>query len=128
MSRPARRDADERRRAWRRGISHEAVAAVLLMAKGYRILARRYAARGGEIDIVARRRDLVVFVEVKSRRDIAEAETAVTAEKRRRILRAIRQWQSGRQTAGLSFRIDAVFMSAWMWPRHVEGIFEIDER
>ncbi|NKF34370.1 YraN family protein, partial [Pseudomonas sp. BGM005] len=56
-----------RRKALRRGLVSEYVAAVFLMLKGYRILALRHRTRLGEIDIVARKGDLAVFVEVKAR-------------------------------------------------------------
>src|SRR6266851_5782557 len=59
--------------AFRTGISAESRAAVYLMAKGYRILAKRFRTPYGEIDIVARRRNLVAFVEVKARASLDEA-------------------------------------------------------
>src|SRR4249919_1918115 len=63
--RPAPRP--ERQAAFRVGISAESRAAAFLMAKGFRILARRWRSALGEIDIVARRRHLLVFAEVKAR-------------------------------------------------------------
>jgi putative endonuclease len=54
----------ERQVAFRTGISAESRAAAFLIAKGFRILARRYRTRVGEIDIVAGRRRLLIFVEV----------------------------------------------------------------
>src|SRR5207245_10300044 len=51
----------ERVAAFRTGISAESRAAAFLMAKGYRILAKRYRTPHGEIDIVARRRNLIAF-------------------------------------------------------------------
>ena len=51
--------------AFQRGLSAESRAALLLIAKAYRILERRWKTPFGEIDIVARRRGVVVFVEVK---------------------------------------------------------------
>jgi putative endonuclease len=59
--------APERVAAFRTGISAESRAAALLMAKGYRILAKRFRTPHGEIDIVAKRRNLLAFVEVKAR-------------------------------------------------------------
>lgn len=56
----------ERVAAFQTGISAESRAAAYLMAKGYRILAKRYRTPHGEIDIVARRRNLIAFVEVKA--------------------------------------------------------------
>jgi hypothetical protein len=57
----------ERHIAFRLGLSAESRAAGFLIAKGFRILARRWKSPLGEIDIVARRRHLLVFVEVKAR-------------------------------------------------------------
>ena len=63
----ARTRDPERQVAFRTGISAESRAAAFLIAKGFRILARRYRTPVGEIDIVARRRKLLIFVEVKAR-------------------------------------------------------------
>jgi Uncharacterised protein family UPF0102 len=68
----------ERVEAFHRGLSAESRAALLLIAKAYRILARRWKTPFGEIDIVARRRGVLVFVEVKARASIPEALEAVT--------------------------------------------------
>src|SRR3954452_22539734 len=62
--------------AFRTGLSAESRAA-FLMAKGYRILAKRFRTPYGEIDIVARRRNLLAFVEVKGRASLDEAGYAV---------------------------------------------------
>ena len=61
-----------------------------LRRKGYRIVERNYRCRQGEIDIIARKRDILAFVEVKLRRDdrFAEAREFVTTAKQRRILAA----------------------------------------
>ena len=53
--------------AFRTGLSAEACAAAFLLAKGYRILARRFRTPHGEIDIVAKKRQLIAFIEVKAR-------------------------------------------------------------
>ena len=67
--------------AFRTGLSAESRAAALLMAKGYRILAKRFRTPYGEIDIVARKRNLLVFVEVKARASLDDAAYAVTPRK-----------------------------------------------
>ena len=64
--------------AFRLGLSAESRAAILLIAKGYRIVARRWKTPLGEIDIVARRRRTLVFVEVKARERADDAAEAVT--------------------------------------------------
>src|ERR1700686_41615 len=72
-SAPERVPQPERQVAFRLGISVESRAAAFLIAKGYRILARRWRSPVGEIDIIARRRQLLVFVEVKARENFEDA-------------------------------------------------------
>ncbi len=63
----------ERQAAFRLGISAESRAAAWLIAHGYRILARRWKSPLGEIDIIAARRHLLIFVEVKARAELDNA-------------------------------------------------------
>ena len=65
----------------------EDLACAELARRGYAVLARRYRTRFGEIDIIARDRDVTVFVEVKTRAgdDYGDGAEAVTAWKQRRI-------------------------------------------
>ena len=89
---PAKIAAPERVAAFRTGLSAESFAAAYLIAKGYRILARRFRTPHGEIDIVARRRNLVAFVEVKARARLDEAAYAVTPRQQPRIIAAAEAW------------------------------------
>jgi len=117
----------ERRAAFARGLKAESRAALLLMAKGYRIAARRWKSPVGEIDIVARRRNLLVFVEVKARAGFDEAAFAVTPYQRRRILAAARAWLARHpDDATCAIRFDAVLVVPWRLPRHVSGAFDED--
>lgn len=67
-----------------------------LEATGFTVVARNFRAKGGEIDIVARKGDLLAFVEVRSREDadFGRPEESVTAAKRRRIVSAARRYLS----------------------------------
>ena len=124
----AMRSALERRRAtYLRGHWAERVALALLVFKGYRLLARRYAASGGEIDLIVKRGDTVAFVEVKARGLLDDALGAIGAQKRQRFSRAARAWVT-RNTwaAGKTFRADAVFVAPRRWPRHLVAAFELD--
>jgi len=78
----------ERQAAFRVRISAESRAAAFLIAKGFCILARRWRSPLGEIDIVARRRRLLVFAEVKARASLDEAAESVNERQRRRIAAA----------------------------------------
>ena len=78
--------------AYRRGHRSEWLAAAALMAKGYRIVARRYRTRLGEIDLIARRGDLVAIVEVKARPNLAAAMDAIGGMSERRIEAAADLW------------------------------------
>ncbi len=116
----ARRGTPERRRAWRFGLGAERLAALWLGAKGFRVLARRFQCPQGEIDLVARRGRLVVFVEVKARADAAAAAEAVSARQRRRIERAAEVFLQRRpEFAGSDLRFDAVLITPGRLPRHV---------
>src|SRR6202158_3035447 len=81
-----------RRAAFRLGLSADRQAAALLFAKGYRVVARRLRTGVGEVDIVARRGDLLVFVEVKARERLDDAAEAVTPRQQRRIIVAAEAW------------------------------------
>ena len=92
------------------GKTGEDLACAELECRGYAILARRYRRRGGEIDIVARDGQTVVFVEVKARdgRAFGEAAEAVTAFKRRRITRLALDYMTRYRLANRPCRFDVV--------------------
>ena len=103
------------------------MAAVYLRLKGYRILAKRYSVRGGEIDIIARRGTAVAFVEVKYRPTLAAAMTAIDTWKSRRVTRAARVWLAANPWAArLTLRGDAVYLAPRHWPRHVIAAMPLD--
>jgi putative endonuclease len=81
-----------------------------LERRGYAIVARRYRRRGGEIDIIARDGETVVFVEVKARENHAfgDASEAVTPFKRRRIAEIARDYLWRHHRAACPCRFDVV--------------------
>ena len=97
----------------------ETIAAWLLRLKGYRILARDRREVGGEIDLVARRGRMLVFVEVKRRGSPLLAAEAVRVRQRVRIERAAANFLARRPAlAGCAVRFDAVLLGGGL-PRHV---------
>ncbi|BDA82476.1 UPF0102 protein [Aureimonas sp. SA4125] len=121
MARPAApRGPEERRRRFARGHRGEWLAAWALRLKGYRILATRHRTKLGEIDLIARRGDLVAIVEVKARASLEEAMDAVGPAAQRRIERAADLWLARqRDHARLSLRFDIVAVLPRRWPVHV---------
>ena len=118
------RDVGRKRRAYRRGHRSEWLAAAALMLKGYRILARRYRTKLGEIDLIARRGDLVLIVEVKVRPSLVAAMEALPRLSERRIEAAADLWLARQPDhARLALRFDMVAVVPWRWPVHVENIF-----
>ena len=122
---PARTPAPERIAAFRAGLSAEAKAAALLMAKGYRILARRFRTPHGEIDIVARKSDLLAFVEVKARASLDDAAYAVTPRQQQRIIDAAQGWLMAHPEHGeFELRFDVVLVAPKSLPRHLKAAFD----
>jgi putative endonuclease len=116
--------SDRRLAAYRLGHRGEWLAALALMIKGYRIVARRYRTRLGEIDLIARRGDLVLIVEVKARPTLAEAMDAIGRLSQHRIDGAADLWLARqRDHARLSLRFDMVAVLPRRWPVHVKSIF-----
>jgi putative endonuclease len=99
---------------WRRllGQRGERQAARWLRRQGYRILVRGYRTPRGEIDLIARDGDTLVFVEVKTRREGEPAE-AVTPEKEQRLCLAALEFLKRHRLMEARSRFDVV---ALVWP------------
>jgi len=81
-----------------------------LERRGYAIVARRYRVRGGEIDIIARDGETIVFVEVKARDDHAfgAGAEAITAPKQRRMAQIARHYLTRHHRGDCRCRFDVV--------------------
>jgi putative endonuclease len=111
--------------AFRTGVSAEARAAAFLIAKGYRILARRFRTPYGEIDIVAKRRNLIAFIEVKARGHLDDAAYAVTPRQQQRIIDAAQAWlMTHPEHAEFELRFDAMLIAPRRLPRHLPAAFD----
>lgn len=122
---PLEQPRRERVAAFRLGLSAESRAALLLIAKGYRIAARRWKTPLGEIDIVARRRRALVFVEVKARASTEEAAEAVTERAKRRIVAAAELWRAYHpDDAQRDIRFDVILVAPGRMPQHIANAFD----
>jgi putative endonuclease len=108
-----------------RGAAAETLAAEFLVKRGVEIIARNYRCRGGEIDLIARDRDMLVFVEVRLRSNAAfgGAAASITVAKRRRLARAAGHYLAklGREPP---CRFDAILLDA-LDPDRIEWLVDI---
>lgn len=110
------------RLARRDGRRSEWLCALILMAKGYRLLGFRLKTAQAEIDILAAKGGALAVVEVKRRASLAEALEAVTPRQRARLTAAARQLAARRpDLAGAAVRLDLMALAPGRWPRHIRG-------
>ncbi len=115
----------ERQVAFRFGLSAESRAAAYLIAKGHRIVARRWRSPVGEVDIVARRRNTLLFVEVKARERLDDAAEAILPRQQRRIIAAAEAWLARHpDDVNRDIRFDVVLVAPKSLPRHIEAAFD----
>jgi len=111
----------DRKKAEQRGRRAETFAALCLMLKGYTILARRVRNNAGEVDLIAKRKNLVAFVEVKARKSHALALESVTPTAQRRIARASEVWMAKRtHLADCDWRYDIITVTPHRLPTHIK--------
>jgi putative endonuclease len=116
--------ATERRQAReKRGRRAEVVAAIYLILKGYRLLGRRLRTPVGEIDLLMRRGDSLVFVEVKARATLDSGLQALHPQQRRRCEAAARWLAARHGWPGAVIRQDAVVIRPWALPAHLVAVW-----
>lgn len=95
-----------------KGRRAEQAAARFLASHGLRVIAHNYYCRGGEIDLICRDGNALVFVEVRHRqnRDFGGAAASITPAKRRRILLAARHYLASEGQSDAACRIDCVLI------------------
>jgi len=115
-----------RQAAEKRGRGAETLACWYLRLKGWRILARRARVHGGEVDIVARRRRTLAFVEVKARATEDAAAMALDDWRLRRVVVAAERLAARYMRAGDDIRIDAIYVVPRRWPIHLADVWQGD--
>lgn len=114
------------------GTIGERIAEGFLRKKGYRILARNYGSKGGEIDIVAKDRKTIVFVEVKTRKGegFGTPQESVTKGKMRRLVRTAKEYLL---STGLGeevmcrFDVVAIRVGERTTVEHIKDAFSLDD-
>lgn len=105
----------------------EIVAALWLMAKGYRILGFRLRTPQGEIDLLVARGRVLAAVEVKARASLEAALEAVGPPQRERLRRAVAAFASRRASLRQAYiRLDLMALAPGRFPRHIPGAWSED--
>jgi putative endonuclease len=96
------------------GLLGEDLACDALAARGYAVVARRYRTRAGELDIIARHGDYLVFVEVKARQtsNFGDPEEAVTLQKQQRMVWMATDYLTRHNLSDVPCRFDVVAISS----------------
>ncbi|WP_288936635.1 YraN family protein [uncultured Sphingomonas sp.] len=122
MTPPSRRPSTPARQAaeavGRRG---ERLAGWWLRLKGWRILDRRVRTAAGEVDLVARKGNLVAFVEVKTRASAADLDSAIDERRLARVAAAAELLMPRYVAAGDDMRVDVILLAPGTRPRHIEN-------
>ncbi|WP_027363531.1 YraN family protein [Desulfotruncus alcoholivorax] len=109
------------------GIQGEDLAAQYLQKKGLVILERNFRCRLGEIDIIARHGDCIVFIEVKTRSSdkFGLAQESVTRQKIYKLRRLAQAYLAQRSFSGLNVRFDVVAVNSARETKvtHIENAF-----
>lgn len=108
------------------GILGEKLSQNFLKKKGYRILETNYRCRYGEIDIVARQGDCLVFVEVRTKTNLmfGSPEESISYTKMQHMEQAAEYYIQEHRACGLSWRIDliAIELDTNRRPQRIEQI------
>lgn len=117
--------ANRKIRAYKKGIYAEYLALFFLMLKGYRPVAMRYKTKVGEIDLIVRKKELYVFVEVKSRKTMQEALESLGTVSQRRIIRAAEYFLSRQnKIVDPAMRFDFIAVSGLFSVRHLNNAWQ----
>lgn len=111
------------------GDAGEAFACTYLEEKGMAVLERNFHCRAGEIDVIAREGDTVVFAEVKTRsgRSFGSAAEAVGAAKQKKLTRTALEYIAQKGISGDNYRFDVmeVYVTDGRFQvNHIENAFE----
>ena len=121
MRPPRRASTTERRTAEAAGRRGERLAGWWLRLKGWTVLDRRVRTPAGEVDLVARKDNLIAFVEVKTRLTVAELDFAIDERRLARVAAAAELLMPRYAGPGDDIRIDVILLAPGTRPRHIEN-------
>ncbi len=114
----------KRQRAEKQGRAGETRAALWLQAKGWRILVRRRKTPLGEIDLIAKRGNVIAFVEVKWRKSAEQLDYAIDENLLSRVAAAVEAVAHEYATGGEDIRVDVILLAPARLPRHIVNAWQ----
>lgn len=116
---------EKKKQSYRFGLWAENLAALYMMIKGYRILARRYKTQYGEIDLIGRRGKTILFIEVKARGCMNDALESLGKRSQKRIMKAAEYFLStNTEYADHTIRFDFIAMAPPFYVRHLDNAWQ----
>jgi len=116
-----RKGTHDRKAAEATGRRGERLAGWWLRLKGWSILDRRVRTPAGEVDLVARKGNLIAFVEVKTRATAAELDFAIDERRLARVAAAAEYLMPRYAGPGDDIRVDVILLAPGTRPRHIEN-------
>lgn len=122
----------KKKRSYRLGMMAEYYAAFYMLLRGYKILAWRFKQKTGEIDLIFRKKDVIVFAEVKYRQTLEMAASSVSPQSQKRIINTaqifLNQYRKkhikkGRKGDDFVLRFDVIALSSYFKIRHIPNAF-----
>lgn len=117
-----------KKRSYKLGILAEVFAMLMLVLKGYSIKERRFRSHYGEIDIIAQKRNIIVFCEVKARKNYITAIEALSEYQKKRIAKSAEYYMANlnslyknNKIENMIFRCDMILIIPWRWPIHIKN-------
>ncbi|MAS86477.1 MAG: YraN family protein [Micavibrio sp.] len=109
--------------SYQKGLWAEWLVAFYLRFIGYKILAKRYKTKFGEIDLIARKNNVLIFVEVKARKNQEDGLEAVTLKTQKRIINAAKIFIQNYEQEVMAIRFDVAAVSAHGIVEHIRNAF-----
>lgn len=125
-----RTPTQKRQKSYLLGLRAEKIARLALLLKGYKIISERYQNAFGEIDIIAKKGDVLALVEVKARKTFRECAESITPLKQQKQIKAAKALLAypGTLAAHVQYqnvqvRFDVIMIVPYRLPRHMTNAF-----
>lgn len=108
------------------GLLAEWLCILRLWLTGWRVLARRFRHPLGEVDLIAKRRNIIAFIEVKARSSGRKALESIHPAQQQRIMRSAQMWMAKHpQFQAYDMRFDVMWLSHWPFPHRLTDAFRM---